>query len=133
MIFDIDCLPKPVGSMLKTMKSYSNVIYKYLGYVKEKELIDVFINSNVILLPYKTPGGHSGVLEQAMFFNVSVIAFDFPEYREQSEGNNMVKLIRQEDLGSALIDTLNSITKNSYINIENKIKLVRNNIKSILV
>ena len=68
-----------------------------------------------------------------MFFDVPVIAFDFPEYREQSEGNNMVKLIRQEDLGTVLISTLNSITKNYYINIENKIKLARNNIKSILV
>ena len=125
--------PNYESKFKEVLKLYSSVIYKYLGYVKESELIYIFIKSDVVLLPYKTPGGHSGVLEQAMFFDVPVIAFDFPEYREQSEGNNMVKLIRQEDLGTVLISTLNSITKNYYINIENKIKLARNNIKSILV
>lgn len=117
----------------KLLDTYSDIIYEYLGYVNERDLTDILLKADVLLLPYNVPGGLSGVLEQGMFFEIPIIAFDFPEYREQSQGNNMVKLIRPEDLVTVLIKTLNSSTKNDFINIKNKIEVVRNNIKSILV
>ncbi|WP_061951720.1 glycosyltransferase [Acidiplasma cupricumulans] len=111
---------------------YSNIIYEYLGYVQEKDLINIFLKADLILLPYNVPGGHSGVLEQGMFFEVPIIAFDFPEYREQASGNPTVKLIKPEDLSTVLMSNLNSNKKNDIIEIENKIILVNDNIKSIL-
>ena len=85
--------------------------FEYLGYVKEKNIIDIFIKADIILLPYNVPGGHSGVLEQSIFFEVPTIAFDFPEYREQALGNPIIKLVRPEELGEILIAMLNSTKK----------------------
>ena len=116
----------------KLLDLYSNFIYEYLGYVKEKNIIDIFIKADIILLPYNVPGGHSGVLEQSIFFEVPTIAFDFPEYREQALGNPIIKLVRPEELGEILIAMLNSTKKNEIIDLENKIASVSNNIKLIL-
>lgn len=116
----------------RVLKFYSNIIFEYLGYVKESELMYIFLRSDIVLLPYKTPGGHSGVLEQAMFFEVPVIAFDFPEYEEQCGGNNKVKLIKEEEMIAALVECLNLFRNYGVINIDDKIGLVRSNIKSIL-
>lgn len=116
----------------KLLETYSNIIYEYLGYIKEKDILNMFIKADILLLPYNVPGGHSGVLEQGMFFEVPIIAFDFPEYREQAAGNPIVKLIKPEELGEALDAMLNSTRKTEIINIENKIISVNNNVKLIL-
>lgn len=127
-----DHFPNYRSTFKKLLDLYSNIIDEYLGYVKERELVDIFLKTDLILLPYKTPGGHSGVLEQAMFFEVPVIAFDFPEYREQAAGNDTVSIIKQEEFVKVLMRRLNSINKNDTVNIEVKIREVSNNVKSIL-
>ena len=116
----------------KLIADYSDTVDEYLGYVKEKEIMNIFLKSDLIILPYNTPGGHSGVLDQSMFFEVPTIAFDFPEYREQSLGSQNVKLIKPEELITVLKEVLNFEEKNDIINIESKIRFVRKNIKSIL-
>ena len=116
----------------KLLDSYSNIIYEYLGYVKEKNLLNIFLKADILLLPYNVPGGHSGILDQSLFFEVPTIAFDFPEYREQVSGNPIVKLVKPEELGETLDAMLNSTRKTEIIDIEDKIISVRNNIKLIL-
>lgn len=115
-----------------TLELYQDVIDAYLGYVTEKDIMEIFMDTDLIVLPYNTPGGHSGVLEQAMFFEVQTIAFDFPEYREQTSGNPLVKLIKPSELNETLIAYLNSYEKNCVLNIEKKIRLVCDNVKTIL-
>ena len=79
------------------LHSYSDVIDEYLGHVTEKDIMKIFLEVSLLILPYNTPGGHSGVLEQAIFFGVPTVAIDFPEYREQVNGINFVRLINSED------------------------------------
>ena len=75
----------------------------------------IFLNANLLLLPYNAPGGHSGVLEQAIFFEVPTIAIDFPEYREQAIGIEKVILT---EVGSFSSDFLRK-----YLKIDNKREL----------
>ena len=116
----------------KLLDYYSNIVDEYLGYVKEKEIMNIFLKSDLIILPYNTPGGHSGVLDQSMFFEVPTITFDFPEYREQSLSSQNVKLIKPEELIIFLKTLLNFNEKNDTLNIESKIRFICNNIESIL-
>ena len=67
-----------------------------------------------------------------MFFEVPVIAFDFPKYRKQAAGNDTVSLIKQEEFINVFMRRLNYINKNDTVNIEVKIREVSNNVKSIL-
>ncbi len=116
----------------KYLDLYSDVIDEYLGLVKEKDIMGIFLLADLAILPYNTPGGHSGVLDQTMFFDVPTIAIDFPEYREQAEGHPLVKLTNPEDLCKVLTLTLNNISKKDRIEIKDKVLFAQNNIKVIL-
>ncbi|MEM3192334.1 MAG: hypothetical protein QW292_09635, partial [Candidatus Parvarchaeota archaeon] len=54
----------------KTFESYLNnykeFIDERIGYVDESELYSIFINTDIIILPYNSPGGFSGVMSISM-------------------------------------------------------------------
>lgn len=112
--------------------SYSDIIDEYLGTVEEKDIMRIFLEASLLILPYNTPGGHSGVLEQAIFFQVPTIAIDFPEYREQAAGFENVTLIDPKDLTSELILQELGISPYRTINIGKKIGESEMNLENIV-
>jgi hypothetical protein len=92
----------------------------------------IFLKANLLLLPYNIPGGHSGVLEQAIFFEVPTIAIDFPEYREQTIGIENVVLIGSNALNSELIIKYLKTDPVREINVMGKILESQRHIKCIL-
>jgi hypothetical protein len=106
----------------------------YKGPVTEKEIFTLFTNSDLLLLPYNSPGGHSAVLEQALFFEVPTIAIDFPEYREQSKGVEFVRFANneQEFLDCVKSALLEFKQHGETIQVKEKIKYSVNNIKHII-
>jgi len=116
------------------LNRYKDVVGEYLGRVPEKGIMELFLRSDVVLLPYNTPGGHSGVLEQAMFFEVPTVAIDFPEYREQSKGVDFVKFVNDEEdfldcVKSALVEFKQH---RETLPVREKIKYIENNIRNII-
>ena len=116
------------------LHSYSNVIYEYLGPVTEINIMKIFLKASLLILPYNTPGGFSGVLELAIFFEVPTIAIDFPEFREQATGINFVRLVDSEDGLKLIIKELlsGSTVKNIEIAVNKKIHQAVNNILPLL-
>ena len=110
------------------LNSYSDIIDEYLGPVSEADIMNIFLNANLLLLPYNAPGGLSGVLEHAIFFEVPTVAIDFPEYREQAKGIGFVRLIDSNvNIKLNAKDLLMGPNRNSSIKIREKIeKAVRN-------
>jgi len=87
----------------------------------------------LLILPYNTSGGHSGVLERAKFFEVHSIVINFPEYQEQAEGYSFIKLVNNSEMQDAIIQFLDRwINKNRIIKVKQKIKYVKNNVKILL-
>jgi glycosyltransferase involved in cell wall biosynthesis len=116
------------------LNRYNKIIKKYFGLVKEIDIMKLFTSADLLILPYNTPGGHSAVLEQAIFFEVPTIAIDFPEYEEQIEGISFVKLATsrkdlEEYVSHFLINTWNG---KSEINIKEKKVQAINNVKVLL-
>jgi glycosyltransferase involved in cell wall biosynthesis len=116
------------------LNSYSYVFDSYLGTVSERDIMKIFLDTSCLIMPYNAPGGHSGVLEQAIFFEVPTAAMDFREYMEQAEGISFVKLIDSEDGFKLAIRELLlcSNIKNIEINIRDKIKQTLENIQKLI-
>lgn len=123
------------GGLNKHFKEYesyfTSIIYKYRdyieiykGYVEESEMANLLIETDLIILPYNTPGGHSGVLEQAKFFEVPAIAMDFLEYREQSENAKDVYLVsNMNEMADTVLKVFGTIDDSIVRNIDIKNKL----------
>jgi len=118
------------------LNRYKDVVDEYLGRVPEKGIMELFLRSDVVLLPYNTPGGHSGVLEQAMFFEVPTVAINFPEYREQSKGEDFVRFAEGEKefldcVRSALVE-FERRGETMPIPVKEKIKYSENNVRNLI-
>lgn len=116
------------------LEKYKKILKKYEGFVNEIGIMNLFKNTDLLILPYNTPGGRSAVLEQAIFFEVQTIAIDFPEFREQADKISFVTLINSgENLKSyAEKILLDRDLKNKEINIKEKIQQAINNIQKLL-
>ena len=123
--------PKFTKQLEKLFDKYAHLINKNLGAVQEASLIDLFLQADLLILPYITPGGHSGVLEQAIFFEVPTISIDFPEYREQVDGLKNVTLTNPGDLYNSVLNSL-LVKSEGVINISGKIAEVSHNMHTII-
>ena len=112
--------------------SYSDVVSGYLGPVIEKDIMKIFLEASLLILPYNTPGGHSGVLEQAIFFEVPTIAIDFPEYREQARGNKNIVFTESDKLNVGLINKCLKLEPKNKIHVRSNILECQKNIRYML-
>jgi Glycosyltransferase len=67
---------------LDEFKRTAPVNTRFLGYVPEQKLSDVFESADVVVLPYMTATGTSGVFHMACGYGKPVVASDLPEIRE---------------------------------------------------
>lgn len=114
------------------MKQYSNIIDRYLGKVDEKDMLALFSNSDLVILPYNSPGGHSGVIETGNFFENRIIAIDFPEFEEQSAGSKLITLVKEENMEAAIGVALATKFENRTIAIKKKVEEAQTNIKKLI-
>ena len=116
------------------LENSKKILKKYEGFVNEIGIMNLFKNTDLLILPYNTPGGRSAVLEQAIFFEVQTIAINFPEFREQADKMRFVGFINsEEDLKSyAKKILIDREFKNTEINIKEKIQQAITNIQKLL-
>lgn len=73
------------------IERYSNVIDECKGYVPEDKMLDLFLEADLILMPYSIAGGQSGLIEMSALFETPIIGIEFPEYSEKNKtiGDNL--------------------------------------------
>lgn len=98
--------PEYASRFRQLMQGYSDVVTKYVGYVPEKEVMDLFLKADLILLPYRTPGGHSGVLETASLLGLPAICVTFPEFVDEVKPGDNIRLVRPTEFGETILATL---------------------------
>ena len=114
------------------LKNYADVIDANLGYVEEKNLLQLFMENEIVLMPYIASGGQSGVLEMASFFENIVVCSDFPEFREEQK-SELVILTGLDDFEQSLFKAFEIMNKiPNIINVQNKIQTVIDNLRIFL-
>lgn len=126
--------PDYEGKFQELLHSYSDIVNEYQGPVSEKDIMYIFLKASLLIMPYNTPGGHSGVLEQAKFFDVPSIVMDFPEFREQKNGIDFIKLLDSADNLEIIIKRLlqSSEIRTRGIRVEEKVKQAITNVTKLI-
>ena len=117
------------------VKKYSNVIDERIGYVAEKDILKLFLRSDLVVIPYNTSGGHSGVLETSITFNNTVLCIRHPEYEEQSLGFNNIILTDPEHFYELLkisLKEINQRNSETSVDISKKLNHAVNSIRQLL-
>jgi glycosyltransferase involved in cell wall biosynthesis len=86
----------------------------FLGYVREEDLAQVFSMADVVVLPYLTATGTSGVFHLACGYGKPVVASDLPEIREMVAEGASALLVPLGDV-RALKDAILKVLFNAEI------------------
>lgn len=76
-----------------------NRIREMIGYIKNEDIPDIFINSHYLILPYRD-STQSGPLKIALNYNVPVIASDIASFKEEITDDITGYLFKQSDIKS---------------------------------
>lgn len=67
----------------------SNPKVEFMGYIAEEALPDLFNTSSVMVLPYTSATGASGVAHLAAQYGVPIVSSDIPDFREMCENEGL--------------------------------------------
>lgn len=118
----------------RLLRTYSAIIYKNLGRVKEKDLINLYLNTDLVIVDYNVPGGFSSVLASAMFFQKFIISKRFDEFVSESKNYDNIIFYNDNEIEKAIRKYIDEIHPNyipKEINIHSKIVSMITEIKSI--
>lgn len=57
---------------------------RVLGYVAEEDIADLFSTASMLVMPYNSATGSSGVAHQACQFGVPIVCADIPDFRDMA-------------------------------------------------
>lgn len=80
------------------------------GYIEEEDIADLFSSASLLVMPYNSATGSSGVAHQACQFGVPIVCADISEFRDMAEEEGIaMEFYRRgdgESLTRALVDLL---------------------------
>jgi hypothetical protein len=74
--------PSYAKTLERLSSSQSSGGVEFLGFLPEEELASVFLDSDLVFLPYKATGGYSAAMNVAATFRRDLVAYDLPALRE---------------------------------------------------
>jgi glycosyltransferase involved in cell wall biosynthesis len=84
----------------------------FVGYVPEEKIPEVFGSSTVLVMPYSSATGASGVAHQACEYGVPILSADIPDFREMGNDEGMAiefyRLADAHNLAGKLTELLSS-------------------------
>lgn len=86
--------------MLKNeMRNLDPGVFKFSLNPEDWEIPEIFIDSDILILPYKAAGGYSAVMNISKLYSLKIISYDVSELREFSELINLdVEFIREGNI-----------------------------------
>jgi glycosyltransferase involved in cell wall biosynthesis len=72
--------PKYIEYFETLMNRHKHIISEIRGYTPENEILELFDNADLLLMPYVVAGGHSGVLAIAYALNTPTLARNLEEF-----------------------------------------------------
>jgi glycosyltransferase involved in cell wall biosynthesis len=100
--------PGYVESVAVQLKNCPNV--EFTGYVAEEQIPGLFRSASVMVMPYSSATGSSGVAHLACEYGVPIVSADIDDFREMAEDEGLAILFYgtgdPQSLASRLIDLL---------------------------
>jgi glycosyltransferase involved in cell wall biosynthesis len=84
---------------------------EFTGYVQEEDIADLFRHASVLVMPYTSATGASGVAHLACQYGVPIISADIPDFRQMAHDEDLALDFYQTgssaDLAAELLSLLN--------------------------
>ena len=81
--------PNSPGYIESLRERTSHPRIEFVGYVPEESIPEIFGNASVLVLPYTSAAGSSGVAHLAAQHGVPIISADVPDFREMCENEGL--------------------------------------------
>jgi glycosyltransferase involved in cell wall biosynthesis len=85
---------------------------EFHGYIPEDEIGNLFSSATVLVLPYTSAGGPSGVAHQACEFAVPIIGSDIADFRDMAQTEELAMLFYKNGDTGSLADVLAELLEN---------------------
>ncbi|PYY17250.1 MAG: group 1 glycosyl transferase [Acidobacteria bacterium] len=102
--------PGYVESLRERWRNCSRI--EFQGYVREEEIGTLFASATVLVLPYTSAGGPSGVAHQACEFAVPIIGSDIPDFRDMADTEELAMLFYETGNPDSLAQVLTDLLEN---------------------
>ena len=102
--------PGYVESLRERWRDSSRI--EFQGYVPEDEIGNLFSSATVLVLPYTSAGGPSGVAHQACEFAVPIIGSDIPDFRDMAQTEELAMLFYENGNTDSLAKVLADLLEN---------------------
>jgi glycosyltransferase involved in cell wall biosynthesis len=100
-------MPGYVESIAERMKGNSQV--EFLGYVAEDDVAELFRSASIVVMPYSSSAGSSGVAHLACEYGVPIVAADLPEFRDMATAEGLAICFYEPGSTEKMADALSSI------------------------
>lgn len=107
--------PSTPGYLESLKEMWQGRAVRFLGYVAEDELPSLFKSASVLVLPYSSAAGTSGVVHQACQFGLPMVAAEIPELVEIAKEEGIAMEFYPQGNGEVLANQLIRLLSSSEL------------------
>ena len=96
--------PGYVESVAEKFKNSPHI--RFIGYVAEEQIPELFSTASVMVMPYSSATGSSGVAHLACEYGVPVVCADIPDFREMGDDERLAIEYYEKGNAGSLADTV---------------------------
>jgi len=115
--------PKAQGYLDSVAQSCTNPHIRFLGYVAEEKIGELFQSTSIAVMPYTSSAGSSGVAHLACAYGVPIVASNINDFRQLVEEENLAIELFQagntQSLAETLVDLLESPDRQMDMAVQN--------------
>jgi glycosyltransferase involved in cell wall biosynthesis len=115
--------PKAKGYLQSVADKCKLPNVKFIGYVAEESIGDLFQSSSAVVMPYTSSAGSSGVAHLACAYGVPIVASDITDFRQLAEQEGLAIELFQtgntQSMAQRLIDLLELRERQSEMALQN--------------
>ncbi len=108
--------PMTPGYVESVAERYKDSPYiRFTGYVAEEQIPELFSTASVMVMPYSSATGSSGVAHLACEYGVPIVCADIPDFREMGEDERLAIEYYQTGDASSMADTIVNLIEDEQL------------------
>jgi glycosyltransferase involved in cell wall biosynthesis len=85
---------------------------QFTGYVAEEQIPELFSSATMMVMPYSSAAGSSGVAHLACEYGVPIVCADIPDFREMADDESLAVEFYETGSAEKLAETMNELLAN---------------------